>query len=211
MKKVSFIMIIVFTIISIQTVYSEQLSDEIDQQQTDYNASTCLLGSVLLAQSFKPELETLTRVSLLMNKMGDLFGNSILSIRESLMSDDLTSVSKDSVEINEDMNWIDFDFPDIKIIPGDTYYIILNPDPDSDGGEGFNYLTWAFGWGDLYPRGKAYWQYNGSWNEGTSSHRSADYTFETYGIDSNNGDMVEITLSEGILIEILALECPLMS
>jgi len=170
--------------------------DEIDQQQIIYNASTCLLGSMLFVQSFEPELDTLTRVKLFMNKFGSLYGNSILTIRESLTGDNLTFVKKESVEINEDFEWIEFDFPDIKVTPGDSYYIILKPDPDSDGGNEFNYISWAFGWQDFYPKGSPFQKYNGSWIEGIPGHSSADYTFKTFGFNENIED-VEISISAG--------------
>ena len=182
---------------SINCMNNNETSDEIDQQQQKYNASTALLGTMLFAQLFKPGLETLTRVELFMNKLGNLYGNSILSIRESLSGDDLTSVSKESIEINNDMEWIEFDFPDIQVTPGGTYYIVLKPDPDSDGGWGFNYISWAFGLEDPYPKGVPFWKHNGSWNEDIPGQSSADYAFITYGKNGNNEDNVEITISAG--------------
>jgi len=140
---------------------------------------------MLFAQLFKPNFETLTRVELFMNKVGNIYGNSILSIRDSLTGDDLTSVLKESIEINSELEWIEFDFPDIQVIPGTTYYIVLKPDPDSDGENGFNYISWAFGLGDPYPKGMPFLEYNGSWSEGIPGHSSADYTFKTFGIKGN--------------------------
>ena len=170
---------------SISCLNNNVIFDEIDQKQDKYDgASTALLGSMLFAQSFKPGLETLTRVELLMNKLGNLYGNSILSIRESLSGEDLTSVSKESLEINSDMEWIEFDFPDITVNTGDSYYIVLKPDPDSDGGWGFNFIGWAFGGGDSYQNGDPYEYYNGSWSKGITSQFSADYTFKTFGINN---------------------------
>ena len=182
---------------SISSINNNILDDEIDQQQENYNASTCLLGTMLFAQLFKPALETLTRVELFMNKVGNLYGDTILSIRDSLSGDDLTSVSKESIEINSELEWIEFDFPDIQVTPGTTYYIVLKPDPDSDGGNGFNYVSWAFGLDDPYPEGMPFWKYNGSWSEGIPGQSSADYTFITYGKDGNDENNVEITISAG--------------
>ena len=179
---------VAFPIPNVETIEISSMSygDELDQYQEKYDASTCLLGTVFFAQSFKPSLETLTRVKLFMNKIGDLYGNSILSIRESLSGDNLTSALKESIEINHDFEWIEFDFPDIQVTSGETYYIILKPDPDSDGGNGFNYIGWAFGLEDPYPKGSPFWKYNGSWSEGIPGHSSADYTFKTYGSNINN-------------------------
>lgn len=178
----------------INCLNNDEISEEVDQKQDKYDASTCLLGTMLFAQLFKPGLKTLTKVKLFMNKVGNLYGSSILSIRSSLSGDDLTSVSKESIEINSELEWIEFDFPDIQVTPGVTYYIVLKPDPDSDGGYGFNYISWAFGLGDPYPQGVPFWKYNESWNEGIPGHSSADYTFITYAKDENN---VEITISAG--------------
>ena len=198
MRKVKlFLIIVLIGILSIPTVYSEETNDEIDQEQINYNASASFLGGVLFAQSFVPNVDTLTRVELLIYKMGDLYGNSVLSIRESLTGNDLTSVSKESVEIGNDLEWVEFDFPNIQVTPGDSYYIIVDPDPDSDGGEGFNFIAWAFSWEDLYLKGAPYWHYNFLWNDGIPSHSSADYAFKTYGNNENNQDTIEISISAG--------------
>ena len=197
MKKVFIVlMIFLLSVSSIPIVDSEASLDDLDQQQSNYVASSCLLGSMVYAQSFEPSLNTLAHVELFMKKMGNLFGNTVLSIRDSLTGDDLTSVSKDSVEIDDELEWVLFDFPDIQVKPGNKYYIILIPDPDSDGGEGFNYLSWAFGLQDYYQKGAAYLKNNDSWNEGTTSYRSADYTFKSYGFD-NDENKVEIIISTG--------------
>lgn len=171
---------------SISSINNNIVYDEIDQQQENYDASTCLLGTMLFAQLFKPSFETLTRVKLFMNKVGNLYGNSILSIRDGLLGDDLTSVSVESIDITNELGWIEFDFPDIQVTPGVTYYIVLKPDPDSDGGNGFNYISWAFGLEDPYPKGMPFWKYNGSWSEGIPGQSSADYTFKTFGVKGND-------------------------
>ena len=132
-----------------------------------------------------------------MNKLGNLYGYSILSIREMLTGDDLTSVSKESIEINQDFEWVEFDFPDIQVTPGDSYYIILKPDPDSDGGEGFNYIAWAFGWKDFYEKGSPFLKYDGAWSEGIPGHSSADYTFKIFGLNGNDEDEIEIDIYAG--------------
>lgn len=182
----------------IQDLVSFETTDELDQQQNNYNASTCLLGSALFAQSFEPTFETLTRVKLFMNKIGDLYGNSILSIRESLTGNDLTSVTKESLELNSELSWVEFDFPDIQVNPGDSYYIILKPDPDSDGGNGFTYISWAFGWKDYYLKGAPYQKIDGSWGDGITAHQDADYTFRTYGVDTPNEGEIEIEVYVGL-------------
>ena len=197
MKKVTNVLIIlVIAILFLPAMFSASINDELDQEQTEYDAATCLHGDMLFAQSFTPEVDTLTNVDVLMNKMGDLFGDSVLSIRESLSSFDLTLVTKESTEISSEMSWISFDIPDIDVTPGDSYYIILTPDPDSDGGEQ-RYLTWGFTWDDSYPEGSAYWQYQGSWNEGAPSHRTADYAFKTYGITDDSEEEVDIDITAG--------------
>ena len=196
MKIVTIVSIIVITIICVPSLFSAPINEELDQQQIDYDATTCLHGNMLFAQSFTPEVDTLTKVELIMNKMGDLFGNSVLSIRESLTSFDLTLVIKESIEIDGDLSWITFDVPDIDVIPGETYYIVLTPDPNADGGEE-HYLSWGFSWDDSYADGSAYWQYEGSWNQGVPSHRTADYTFKTYGIKDDSDEEVELDITAG--------------
>ena len=160
-------------------------NNEVDQEQTTNDAASCLLGSLLFAQSFKPSLNTVTRVELLLNKIGNLYSNSILSIRESLTGDDLTSAAVNSVDINDDFEWVEFNFPDINVTPGESYYIVLQPDPESDGGEGSNFMSWSFAVENPYPKGNPYVKYSDSWVEGIPGHSSADYTFKTYGYHRN--------------------------
>jgi hypothetical protein len=81
-----------------------------------------------LVQSFNPSLSILTRIELLLKTSSNyLDGNVILSIRDDMNGMDLTSVSVNVRNITADyFEWIEFDFPDIIVIPEETYYIVCN-------------------------------------------------------------------------------------
>jgi len=71
--------------------------DQLDQYQTQYNEhmSVCTNThySIVLIQSFKPTLNTLTRVELYAKKVGNPTDDLVVSIREYNGNSDLTSVS----------------------------------------------------------------------------------------------------------------------
>ena len=193
-----FLMLMIPNISAVEYQTEIETTDQIDQQQTSYYASISLHGGLLFAQSFKPGLEKLTRVHLIMNKVGNLYGTTIVSIRKSLTDPDLTSASFESIDMPSDLDWVEFDFPDIEVNPGDTYYIIVKPDPDSDGGEAFNFISWAFAIDNPYTNGLPLQYYQDEWGEGIPGHSSADYTFKIFATEGIN-QMVEISITAGNL------------
>ena len=86
----------------------------------------CLSPSFKFAQSFKPTLNVLTRVSLYgwRNEMPP--NNLIVSIRNIYNGKDLTSVIIDNSDIPEhSSDWFYADFPDVSVVSNSTYYIVL--------------------------------------------------------------------------------------
>ena len=80
-----------------------------------------------IAQSFKPSYPILTKVMLPPVKIQNNPGPLTVSIRKDLSGPDLTSVtlSQDMFSSTENvgMKFSEFDFSDIEVIPGETYYI----------------------------------------------------------------------------------------
>lgn len=160
--------------------------DTLDQQQTvDSGFSWAISENGYYAQSFKPTLSQLTRVELLMFKKGTPDGLRI-SIRSSLTDSDLTLKYISASSISTNTSWQEFDFPDIFVTPGQTYYIVWDPVgvPDFD-----NNFNWRVGTGDPYSNGEA-WKYLSSYWEihNPSQSPDPDFCFKTYGISggSNN-------------------------
>jgi hypothetical protein len=132
--------------------------DQIDQQQTvDSGFSWSVSENAYYAQSFTPTLGQLTRVELKLYKQGNPDGLRI-SIRSSLTGPDLTSKYLSGSSISTSAAWHEFNFPDITVTTGNTYYIVWDPVgvPDFN-----NNFFWRVGTGNPYINGSA-WKYLGS-------------------------------------------------
>jgi hypothetical protein len=133
------------------------------------------------AQSFIPSYPVRTRVELMLVKRFNP-GDFTLSIRETLEGDDLVSVHMISSEIPEDISWKPFDFTDITVQLGRTYYIVCSPDFTED----YNMYYWYFGYNDPYIRVDAWIFERAAWNV---MHRSGfpqlDFGFKTFGLNTS--------------------------
>jgi hypothetical protein len=129
-----------------------------------------------VAQSFIPTLNTLTRVEVKIQKEGDP-GYINLSIRKNLYDVDLTSSLKHSGMFPPGTDWLDFDFDDIKVTPGETYYIVIS----SEGGVFQDQYFWRGANTNPYSDGNG-WFFNilsGAWEE----RADVDFCFKTYGFN----------------------------
>ncbi len=164
--------------------------DEIDQEQTIDEIGVLVSSVADMAQSFKPTLEKLTRVKVKIEKVCYPSDGITLSIRKPIYGDDLTWVMKSEAEIPDGISWVEFDFPDIFVTPGQTYYIVLC----SEAGVIDDYWQWRSG--DLnnnyYPDGKAWWNNFGVWEERDPEH---DFCFKTYGYKPEGPTILDITIT----------------
>jgi hypothetical protein len=100
--------------------------DQLDQYQYSSGGATFAENEIWLrAQSFKPSLDSCTRVILETLRFHNPSGNVTVSIRESLNGTDLTSVTKAMSSFSELWSYSEFDFPDISVVPEKTYYIVF--------------------------------------------------------------------------------------
>jgi hypothetical protein len=118
--------------------------DEIDQQQTKFDGALFLIHRTQwISQSFIPRKSVVTRVFLYLYKWNNIDYEITVSIRKELEDDDLTSVSFIPNLISPP-NWLEVDFNDIAVNPGESYYIVCRT---NDG-------TWedamCYGWGFTY-------------------------------------------------------------
>ncbi|MCK5031350.1 MAG: PKD domain-containing protein, partial [Thermoplasmatales archaeon] len=175
-------------VVSNNDLKSENLNilDQIDQQQTvDSGVSWSISEYGYYAQSFTPALGQLTRVELKLYKKGTPDGLKI-SIRSSLTGSDLTSKYLLGSSISTSANWHEFNFPDITVTTGNTYYIVWDPVGAPDFNNNF-YLR--VGAGNPYISGSA-WIYLGSiWEvHDPPESPNPDFCFKTYGISGGGNN-----------------------
>ena len=157
--------------------------DTLDQQQTnDSDYALTVTGNARMAQSFIPTLETLTRVELKLYKKGTL-DTLIISIKSNLTGPDLTWIYLPGISLLPDKTWVECDFPDISVTPGDTYYITW----DTLGGhDQYNNSYWCFGINNPYINGFAQTRLNEVWKIWNPvEFPYPDFCFKTYG-EANN-------------------------
>jgi hypothetical protein len=77
------------------------------------------------SQSFKITVSSLTRVEVFMRKAGSPPSGVVLSVRSSISGADLVSISKSTSLIPTSNGWVEFDFSDLTVTPGNTYYLVL--------------------------------------------------------------------------------------
>jgi len=147
----------------------------LDQQQTQYNDNFVLYTTRWGSQSFKPTVTSLTRVEVLMRKAGTPPSGAVLSVRSSLTGNDLISISKPASQIPKSNGWVEFDFNDLTVTPGSTYYLVLK----TNGGSSKNCYNWGYGTNTPYTNGMQWTSANSGskWTHCTKY----DFCFKTYG------------------------------
>jgi hypothetical protein len=153
--------------------------DQVDQQQTEYNFDVNFRDNFWKAQSFKPNLSTLSKVDLRVNKVNLPTHNLDLHIRSSLYLSDLRFCSLSPDLIPNSSDWVEFYFANLNVNTNETYYIILSSN-ETDG-----FYSWGASTNDLYSRGEAYssFNYGVTWHEELEPVK--DFCFKTYS-DSVN-------------------------
>jgi hypothetical protein len=165
----------------VQVIEMDTNTDHLDQEQNYCcGYANPIYDDEPLAQSFIPSYKALTRVEAMIVKRYSPGGFRV-SIRSDLDAEDLTSISLSSDEIAEDMSWKEFDFPDIEVTPGWTYYLVCT----SENTQEENMYYWYFGIYDSYSNGNA-WVYHNGWNVLTSGgFPDMDLGFKTFGLDTS--------------------------
>ncbi len=189
----------------------------LDQHQDVFNPKG---GTVVeynlqkIAQSFKPSITSLAKVDLAIDSSTELNSPVFVSIRTELDGAILTSITVPASEIPTDMEWYAFDFPDISVIPENTYYIQIEEEA-SENGYGYG-LGLKMGEGfDFYSRGIQY----GYWDHGTEGwywenndiyEYYWDLAFRTYGFNNTPPEKptiwgeVNVNLGKGYEYEFVA-------
>lgn len=165
---------------------STTILDDLDQHQekcSDWH----WVNSRYIAQSFKPTRKTLTRVQI--NIVQDTQGLMKVSIRKSLTGNDLTSITKIIDQTYEGGRWEDFDFPNINVIPNDTYFIVTYSYDVAPGiaGAAIGEANEGMGSPDYYTRGEQWILRDNEWRNWNEWY--IDMTFRTYGYDSGGNNI----------------------
>lgn len=159
-------------------------NDIVDQSQTAFERDMYLgcdpFGDSLQdAQSFIPQLGTLTRVELYIMRDNEYPPTKPfqVAIRERLTGQNLAhaSVSPSNIPSYGTHEWITFNFDDIKVNIGQTYYIISYVEYASDAGA----YAWGLSESDPYENGMECH----SFDKGASwyYYEGLDFCFKTYG------------------------------
>ena len=174
----------------------DQYQTKIYQPQGFYDCMICMFNNhwtCLQAQSFIPRYNILTKVDLWVGELADNMYPLKVAIRKNLSGADLTSVSNtvpmNDLEENIGEKWTTFDFPDIEVNPGETYYIICSHtarsiaqsfwfygDPD--------YPAYPYPDEDPYPNGQAFKSEDGGLTWTVHNIYADDFCFVTYGKNS---------------------------
>jgi len=112
-----------------------------------------------LAQSFKPNYPILTKVMLDLYRQGNP-GPLTVSVGKNLSGPNLTSVTLAQDKFYYKDNFVfsklyEFDFPDVQVIPGETYYVIIGA-PHAVWEEDYNNIYGLTYNKDYYPKGKLF-------------------------------------------------------
>jgi len=159
----------------------ENIDDQIDQQQTEGSVDQIISSNGWVAQSFRPTIESLTKIELYVYKHSEATGNLTVGIRTSLSEGDLTSASLPASIIPSNPEWITFDLPDMSVVLNETYYIVCRTSYGSE-----NIFGWYGSNDNPYSRGEGYYSpdHGSTWsgiNDG-----NFDCRFKTYGIGDND-------------------------
>ena len=154
-------------------------ADVIDQECPSGN--TLMMGvsdGFVNAQSFIPQESPLTKVELWMYKSTGNPGDFVVSIRSDLYGGDLTSITKSQNQIGGlPIHWEEFDFSDIDVNIGSTYYIVFSG-PDTGGNDDIYVIKGHCEGDNAYPYGTSWFLDNNEWLE-----EPGDFSFRTYTTD----------------------------
>ncbi len=193
------LVVVVMSFLSISPVsaihYNSLGGDDgvLDQQQTTHDGGLACVGEDAFAQEFTPSMNFLTKIELLIMRNVTVLPGFEIKIRDALDGRDLRSIEPPDFAPDE-YQWIEFDFDDLQVTPGKSYYIIFD---GYHGGHPTQTYYWGYGISepvDLYPSGESYF-YDESDDEWLPFSYFYDYDidfcFKTYGLSVTPPDTPE--------------------
>ena len=135
-----------------------------------------------LAQSFQPTLNTLTKIKILIKRVGEPKDLKI-KIVDSFYKPELYSTIIDSNNIDTELKWIQIDIPDLEVNPNEPYYIILETNYQYNS---INTYFWSNSENNEYLSGDA-WKSTLAkpWYILNSESDKIDFCFKTFGVSSD--------------------------
>ena len=160
----------------------------LDQKQFLNDGHSNIHRNIWMAQSFKPSMTPLTKVLLKIDKPVVIDEPLLFSIRKNLTGSELTYIPITSDEIPYYINWVEFDFPDIEVEVGETYYIIVRTNSPSSKSYRWLYKNNETEMGDPYENGKQWISFNKGqdWVLTEDEDSYIDSTFQTYSYVTNS-------------------------
>ena len=164
--------------------------DVVDQSQESDNGSFLPLAVFQnpIAQSFIPSMSPLTKIDLFIYARG-MNHNLKISVRNELDGSDLVSMS-DIIFLENYSEWVTFDFMDINVDIGYSYYIVIEDSFIAD--SKFQY-GWLFDDRDPYENGSGFIYKNGKWSDSPNN----DMCFRTYSKDESPEKPIILGKSSG--------------
>jgi len=174
--------------------------DELDQSQLLFNwfapvGKSAVWSNLyyIVAQGFTPTKNLLTRVEILIARNNSTTYDFTLALHDTLNGASLASVNIPAAQIlANNFSWIEFDFPDIMVTPGQVYYLVGSTVNATE-----NFYGWGIQMADVYPNGTAFWTTNNGLN--WTEESSIDSAFKTYGNQATVLD-VETTGGFGVTV-----------
>ncbi len=160
--------------------------DSLDQEQSIDDGQRYFGERFWCAQSFSPSMGLLTRVQLKLFRQNSPPENIEIKvrIRDSLDGEDLSvaSICADQIFYEHgQFEWVEFDFDDVKVPPGEARYIIASY--EVNGHDIANCYRWSFGMNNPYTAGEAWYHSDSGWVKLESDR---DFCFKTYGENIEN-------------------------
>ena len=161
--------------------------DQIDQyhNRTRRYYTACLIGGgIQAAQSFIPKFEVLTKIQIeiFCDKESNLIYPLIVSIREDLNGEDLTSFEFPPLNVYNIHRYHLIDLPDVNVIPGKTYYIVCRTSNSEN-----DFYIWSGGDKNCYDDGNYFKSFdNGETWYSDYDDKERDLFFITYGSSKIN-------------------------
>ncbi len=170
----------------IPDIRSNTFFDDLDQYQTEMTENTVVIVgqvpipenpfNIQVAQSFIPTKNVLTRVELYIGKNTTTTYPYNVAIRHDLTESDLTMISVNPDLIpNQELGWVEFDFEDIPVNTGETYYIVSYTENTTENyyGMGANNIS------ESYPDGCAWFSFDDGFTWTNESIDSSPTSIET--------------------------------
>ena len=184
---------------SIWYITHTNIEDEIDQFQIEMNFPW-VIGPYpyphgpwtpkvnnSVAQSFIPTKNVLTRVNISIGRNRTATLPYIVAIREELTGPDIAIAKLNAEDVaKESFNWTEFDFSDVRITSGESYYIVSYTTNVTD-----NWYAWGAHNLSLYPKGSMFYSIDDG--ETWTKNETLDMCFLTYGYNNSPPNIPTIT------------------